>query len=97
MFVLNAMIKHMHYQWQDVVLAISILGFNFALIPSLFSKSKPALSTSILTAFLQLAVMIVYISLSLWYSAAMSFINFALWSALAGQRFTNSRSTTSKH
>lgn len=86
----------MNYQWQDVVLAISICGFNIALIPSLFSKSKPALSTSILTASLQIAVMIVFLSLMLWYSAAMSFINFALWSALAVQGLKLARRTSSK-
>lgn len=76
----------MHYTWQDLVLAASLFGFNVALLPSIFSKHKPALTTSLLTALFQLAGFAVYINLALWYSAAMSFVNFTLWSILSIQK-----------
>jgi hypothetical protein len=69
----------MHHQWQDTVLAISILGFNIALIPTIFHKHKPHAITGVMTAFFQLSAPVVFISLSLWYSAAMGLLNASLW------------------
>jgi predicted membrane protein len=76
----------MHHHWQDIVLAISILGFNLALIPTIFTKHKPHVTTGILTAVFQSSALVVFISLSLWYSAIMSFINAALWILIVVQK-----------
>jgi hypothetical protein len=55
----------MHHHWQDFVLAICILGFNIALLPTIFSRHKPHASTGILTALFQLSSLVVYISLTI--------------------------------
>ena len=72
--------------WQDIVLAVSILAFNIALIPTVLGKSKPALSTCVITLAFLLAVVTVYVSLALWYSAVMSFINASLWAVIGVQK-----------
>ena len=76
---------HIHH-WQDAVLAISFAVFNIALIPSVLSKHKPALGTSLLTTTFLVPGLVVYISLSLWYSVAMTIINIGLWATLLVQR-----------
>lgn len=72
--------------WQDIVLAICIAAFNVALIPSIFGKSKPQLSTSVLTFSFLIPQAIVFFSLSLWYSFIMAVINATLWAILAIQK-----------
>jgi hypothetical protein len=80
----------MHGQsWQDIVLAISFGAFNVALVPSVISKhKKPAFGTSLLTTTFLIPGLIVYISLSLWYAAAMTAINLSLWAILLYQRYS---------
>lgn len=73
--------------WQDWVLATCVLAFNIALIPSLFGKQKPRLTTSIMTATFLIPQSFVFYSLSLWYSFAMSALNAGFWSTLAYQRY----------
>ncbi|HET6925060.1 MAG TPA: hypothetical protein VFH39_04480 [Candidatus Saccharimonadales bacterium] len=77
----------MFHHWQDVVLAICILGFNVALVPSVFSKSKPAVATRAITASALALSVIVYISLSLWYTVAMQALNCGLWVILGVQGY----------
>ncbi|MEP7205163.1 MAG: hypothetical protein ABI716_03150 [Candidatus Saccharibacteria bacterium] len=81
--------------WQDIVLAICVLFFNIALIPSVLGKDKPQLSTSLLTFLFLLPQVVVFISLSLWYAFAMSFINACLWASLAFQKIKANRATGS--
>lgn len=73
--------------WQDIVLAISVLAFNVALVPSLIGKQKPRIATSLITATFVLPQVIVFMSLSLWYSFAMALINAIFWFSLAVQGF----------
>lgn len=73
-------------QWQDVVLSSGFVLFSVALVPSVLGKDKPALATSILTAFVLAVDTIVFATLSLWVSAAGSFLNFVLWSILGVQK-----------
>lgn len=83
----------MHIQWQDVLLSACILGFNIALLPTLFSRHKPHASTGIMTAFFQLVAFVVYISLSLWYSAIMAMINAILWTIIVIQKIMQHKKT----
>lgn len=78
------MIGSMHH-WQDYVLAVCIFAFNIALVPTVLGKSKPALSTSVVTALALAATVVVYVSLSLWYAASMGTLNALLWITLAVQ------------
>lgn len=76
----------MHERWQDIVLSVCILGFNLALIPTLLSKKHhPHAWTGIITSTLQLVALVVFISLGLWYSAAMSLVNALLWAVIVIQ------------
>ena len=77
--------------WQDLVLATSYIVFNIALIPSIIGKDKPNLKTSIITATFQIPCFIVYLSLSLWFSAALAALNFSLWAILALQKKAQSK------
>ena len=83
---INATLNSMHFTWQDMVLSACILGFNIALVPTLLSKHKPHASTGIMTAAFQLICLVVYVSLSLWYSAAMALLNATLWSIIVAQK-----------
>jgi hypothetical protein len=80
----------MHH-WQDLVLAISVLAFNIALIPTVIGESKPALSTSVITTIFVIATVVVYISLSLWYTTVMGSINAVIWGTLAFQKLRQSK------
>ena len=73
--------------WHDVVLSVSVLAFNIALLPSLLGKQKPRVATSLLTALFIVPEIIVFFSLSLWYSFAMALLNAIFWSILAIQRY----------
>lgn len=80
----------MHH-WQDFVLSASLLAFNVALLPSIKGHQKPRLTTSILTATFLVPEIIVFASLSLWYSLTMTALNCGLWTALAIQRYLQLR------
>ncbi len=75
------------HSWQDIVLSISVLAFNIALIPSLRSSQKPQITTSVLTTLFLIPEVIVFFSLKLWYSFAMALLNAIFWSLLAFQRY----------
>lgn len=78
-------------QWQDWVLAACLLAFNVALLPSVIGRHKPKLATSLMTGLFVLPEIIVFLSLSLWYSFIMSATNAALWLTLAMQRYLQMR------
>lgn len=80
-------------QWQDWVLAVCLLAFNAALLPSVVGKHKPKLATSLMTGLFVLPQVIVFLSLSLWYSFIMSAINATLWLTLAVQRYLQMRNS----
>lgn len=86
----------MHNQWQDTILAIGSLIFSIALIPSLISRHKPALITSLSTGLVLLVFSATYVSLSLWYAAGSSGLNAMLWLALAAQKAHQNRTVDQK-
>ena len=73
--------------WQDIVLSLSLVAFNVALIPSIIGKQKPRITTSVLTSLFLIPEVIVFVSLGLWYSFIMASINSVLWGILAVQRY----------
>lgn len=73
--------------WQDVVLTIGQIIFIAALIPSILSRDKPALQTSILTSAVAFSIAIVYVTLSIPFAAASAALNGALWLVLAVQKW----------
>src|SRR5205085_471352 len=56
-------------QWQDLVLAVSQLSFTAALLPTLLSKDKPALTTSLMNGTILLVVAFTLSTLALWFAA----------------------------
>ena len=84
----------MHH-WQDWILSVSVLAFSLALIPSLQGSEKPRLATSVLTTLFLIPEIIVFASLTLWYSFAMATLNALLWAVLAGQRLVQIRNSNS--
>ena len=75
-------------QWQDIVLGVGQIIFFLALIPSIRSEDKPALSSSIITGTVLLVYAVVFASLSLWFTLITDVITTISWYILAYQKFT---------
>ena len=76
--------------WQDYVLAVGVFIFSLALIPTIRSNQKPALSTSVLTSIVLFVFAITYASLGLWLAVVAQFVGAFVWSVLAWQRYRQS-------
>lgn len=72
--------------WQDMVLAIGGFVFAFALVPSIGSKDKPALKTSVITSITLLVFCVCYATLGLWLAFTSTVVTAALWIILAIQK-----------
>lgn len=73
--------------WQDVVFAVGSIIFSLALIPSIKSRDKPALKTSVTTGVVLTIFGVTYITLGLAFAAATTFVSSGLWLTLAVQRW----------
>lgn len=73
-------------QIQDLIILIGSGLFSVALLPSVFSRNKPAAWTSLLTAVVLSAFTWVYVTLDLTYGAITTATTAALWSILLVQR-----------
>jgi hypothetical protein len=71
---------------QDIILTAGSLVFIAALLPTVFSKDKPALITGITTGIVLVVFGGVYMSLDLWFSAVVTFITASCWFTLAVQK-----------
>lgn len=56
--------------WQDWVFGIGTIIFAIALLPSVFGKEKPAISTSVPTGAILMFFAFTQASLSLWFTLA---------------------------
>jgi uncharacterized protein with PQ loop repeat len=79
--------------WQDTALTIAVLFLNYALIPQIIKthKTKKALisiQTATITAIGMATISITYLSLNLFYGAAMNAIAAILWAVLLIQSIT---------
>jgi Flp pilus assembly protein TadB len=73
--------------WQDGVFFIGQIIFVFALIPTIKGKSKPALSSSVITGLILTIFALTYLSLDLWFSAVAATATSASWWVLAYQKY----------
>lgn len=73
--------------WQDIVLSVGQYIFVIALLPSVFGKDKPALSSSLLTGTVLGVFTAVYATLGLWSSTIASTLVTATWFLLAWQQY----------
>ena len=68
--------------WQDYVIMVVNLSFIFALLPSVFSESKPHRGTCILTGVGLTVLTVVFATLSLTFSAITAGLTAFLWFVL---------------
>jgi len=73
-------------QWQEIVLTSGQVIFTLSLLPSVFSKDKPALATSLITSILFIYVY-VYITMNLYMTALGTLTTGMLWGVLAYQKY----------
>jgi len=71
--------------WQDLVFTFGQLLFVVALVPSIISADKPALSSSLMTGTILAIFGATYASMGLWWSAASSAVIAGTWFVLATQ------------
>lgn len=77
--------------WQDIVLAGAQIFFAVSLLPSVFSKDKPALATSIMTSLMLYVICFVNYTLGLYGAALGLFLVASLWGTLAVQKFRENK------
>ena len=82
--------------WQDWVLTIGSFIFSIALIPSLISKDKPAVSTSLSTGIILVIYSYVYYTLNLYLSMVTVAITGVIWLTLAWQKWQQERARGSR-
>lgn len=73
--------------WQDIVLTTCQFAFIIALLPSIYSKDKPALTTSVMNGTFLVIIGIVDLSLNLVGAALGLFVTATLWLVLAVQKY----------
>lgn len=78
--------------WQDWVLTAGQFLFIFALAPSVLSKDKPALTTSLLTGTVLAMFSFVFATLYLWLAATITSVTSLTWFLLAYQKYSISNS-----
>jgi hypothetical protein len=77
--------------WQDIIIAGGQWIFLLALLPSIFGKDKPALTTSILTSVVLAILAFSYATLSLWISTISAMLVSSAWLTLAVQKYRINR------
>ncbi len=60
--------------WQETVLALGQIIFIIALLPSVFSKDKPEIWTSVITGSVALSIAITYITMKIPIAAVSAFL-----------------------
>lgn len=84
-------------EWQDIVLSVGSWIFTIALIPSVLSKDKPALSSSLMTGSVLVVYAVTYLTLSLWTAAASTVLVAGVWFTLAVQKYRADRNIRKVH
>ncbi|MGH7237050.1 MAG: hypothetical protein ACREGF_00760, partial [Candidatus Saccharimonadales bacterium] len=77
--------------WQSIVLALGQVVFIIALLPSMLTKDKPEIWTSVLTGLVALSISITYLTLHIRLASIMAFLNFVAWAILAVQKLRQSK------
>ena len=72
--------------WQDIVLSVGSFIFVISLFPSVLSKDKPAITTSIINGVVLAIYVFTYFSMGLSITALSCFILAVLWFILAFQK-----------
>lgn len=70
---------------QDLIITGGSLILAAALLPTVFSKDKPALSTALLTGSILAVFAVTYLTLDLRFAAAVTSVTASLWFTIAIQ------------
>lgn len=73
--------------WQDVGIMVIQWAALIALLPTVWSKDKPPLSTSLFTGGLMLALALIFSTLSFWSSTISAFSVGVLWLFIGFQKY----------
>ena len=68
--------------WQDAVFSAGTVIFILALMPTLLGPNKPSSITSVLTGTILLCFGATYLTLGLWLSGFVAFLNAIVWLAI---------------
>ena len=79
--------------WQDYVIAVGSIIFIIALMPTVLSKEKPHLSTSLMTGTVLMVFAITYLTLRLWFAAITTALTSLQWFVLAVQKYLQKSAT----
>lgn len=82
--------------WQDILLSAGNVILWLALLPSVFSENKPALSTSALTGSILLMFAFVFATLELWFSSVALALVGLTWFVLAVQKLRQNNTGKAK-
>jgi hypothetical protein len=66
-------------KWQDAIFATGEVVFMIGLLPSVFSDNKPAALTSLATAIMLMAFLLVHASYKLWMAFILCSGTIILW------------------
>lgn len=77
--------------WQDWVLSAGQWVFIAALIPTVISHDKPALTTSLITGTVAVIFALTFATLSLWIAALSTLLTSATWFVLAYQKYRQNK------
>jgi len=77
--------------WQDIIYGIGGLVFAVALLPAVFSKSKPPLSTSVMTLVTLAIFSVASLSLNLYLAAVTQIMAALMWGTLAVQKLRSAK------
>lgn len=72
--------------WQDILIGSAQAMLAIGLVPAIIHHHKPPLTTSLVTALGMAAFAVAFSTLGLWWSTAMSLVQFVLWITLALQK-----------
>lgn len=72
--------------WQEAVLTLGQIIFIVALLPSVFTKDKPEIWTSILTGAVAYSIAVTYTTLHMPLAAISAGLNGVFWTILAVQK-----------
>ena len=72
---------------QDIIISVGMWIFFIALIPSIKSKDKPTLWTSIPTCMVLIVYAFTFATMELWLSVASNILTASAWLTLAIQKY----------
>jgi 1,4-dihydroxy-2-naphthoate octaprenyltransferase len=78
--------------WQELILTLGQVIFIVALLPSVFTKDKPEIWTSVLTGLVAYSIGVTYTTLHMPLAAVSAGLNGVFWTILAVQKLRLNKS-----